>query len=78
MASKLEIGQKVVITPAKSQPLSPRDSSLEPYAGRSGRVTDYYWISPNQGEAFYIYTVRIDDDQEEIVLHEDELEAYLA
>jgi len=27
------------------------------------------------GEVFYIYTVKIGDDEKEIVLHEDEMEA---
>ncbi len=77
MAPKYEIGQRVVITPVKSQYLSPRDSGLEPYAGQSGKVTDYYWISKDRGaEVFYVYTVRIESDNKEVVLHEDELRAY--
>jgi len=78
MAPKYEIGQKVVITPVKNQLLSPRDSDLEPYAGQVGKVTDYYWVCPNRGEVFYIYTVQMETDRKEVVLHEDELEAYIA
>ena len=77
MAAKYQTGQKVTITPVKNQHLSPRDSDIEPYAGKVGKVIDYYWICPSTGEVFYIYTVRIETDQKEVVLHEDELEAYL-
>lgn len=76
MAPKYEIGQKVIIAPVKNQKLSPRDSDIESYAGQIGEVIDYYWISPNTGEMFYIYTVRMDTDRKEVVLHEDELGAY--
>ena len=77
MTSKYERGQKVVITPVKGQPLSPRDSALEEYSGKSGQITDYYWISTGRGTAFYIYTVRIEADSKDIVLHEDEIQAHL-
>jgi len=76
MAPKYEIGQKVIIAPVKNQHLSPRDSEIEPYAGQGGKVIDYYWIRPNTGEVFYIYTVRIETDRREIALHEDELAPY--
>ncbi len=75
MAPKYEIGQKVVIAPVKNQRLSPRDSDIEAYAGQSGTVTNYYWISSNRGEAFYVYTVQIASGKKEVVLHEDELAA---
>ena len=78
MAPKYKIGQKVIITPVKNQALSPRDSSLEPYAGQVGEVTDYHWISPSTAAGvFYIYTVRIGTSRKKVVLHEDELEAYI-
>ena len=77
MAPKYEIGQKVIIAPVKNQGLSPRDSNIEPYAGRIGEIIDYHWISPNRGEMFCIYTIRIDADRKEVVLHEDELRAYI-
>ena len=41
-----------------------------------GKVIDYYWICPNTGEVFYIYTVQIEADQKEVIVYEDELEAY--
>ena len=77
MAPKYEIGQEVIVTPVKNQQLSPRDSDIEAYAGRSGKVTDYYWISTGSGEAFYIYTVRLEADDKDIVLHEDEMQPYV-
>ncbi len=78
MASKYEIGHKVRIKPVNDQTLSLRDCGIEPYAGQTGEITDYYWISPNVGEVFYIYTVRIGTGNKEVVLYEDELEAYIA
>jgi len=74
MAAKYEIGQKVIIRPVNNQNLEPRDCTIEPYAGQIGEVTDYYWISPRAGEAFYIYTVRVGTGYKEIALHEDEIE----
>ncbi len=75
MESKYKIGQRVIANPVKSQTLSARSSDIEQYAGQSGIVTDYYWIRPDAGEVFFIYTVKMGDGQEEIVLYEDELEA---
>lgn len=77
MASKYEKGQKVIITPAQYEHLSPRDSDIGAYAGRNGKVIDYYWISTVTGEAFYIYAVRLEADDKDIVLHEDEMQAYI-
>ena len=77
MAPKYEIGEKVRIRTVTRQHLSPRDCDIEPYAGQSGKVTDYYWISLHRGEAFYIYTVKVEADNKEIVLHEDEIEPHI-
>ena len=78
MASKYQIGQKVIITPVKTQQISPRDAALEPYAASVGKVTDYYWVSMGSGAGvFYIYTVRAENDYKEIVVYEDEIEACL-
>lgn len=78
MEPKYQIGQKVIITPAKAQTLSPRDATLEPYAGKVGKVTDYFWMRPGSGkEAFFIYTVLMETDQKEIVVHEDEVALYI-
>ena len=75
MESKYKIGQRVIAKPVKSQALSARDSDVEQYVGQSGIVTDYYWIRPDAGEVFFIYTVKMGDGQEEIVLYEDEIQA---
>lgn len=77
MAPKYKVGQKVNVTPVKNQHAIPRDCALEPFAGRNGEIVDYHWINLTSGEMVYIYTVRIETGSEEVVLHEDELEAYL-
>ncbi|GAJ03527.1 unnamed protein product [marine sediment metagenome] len=72
---KFKKGQKVTIMPVRNQPISPRDSGIEPYAGQVGQVTDYYWIRPGTGTNFvYLYIVRIGNSKKEIVVHEDEIE----
>ena len=75
MESKYKIGQRVIATPVKNQALSARGSDIERYVGQSGIVTDYYWIRPNTGQVFFIYTVEMEEGQERIVLYEDELRA---
>ena len=75
MESKYKIGQRIIAKSVKSQALSARSSGIEQYVGQSGIVTDYYWIRPDAGEVFYIYTVKMGESQEKIVLYEDELEA---
>jgi ribosomal protein L21E len=77
MAQKYERGQRVRITAVKSQHSSSRDSLLESYAGQSGTVTDYYLLSRGT-EVFCIYIVRIGNNKEEVVLHEDELESFIS
>jgi hypothetical protein len=78
MGPKFVKGQKITIVPVKNRPASPRDSDIEPYIGLTGQVTDYYWVCPRAGErAFYIYTVRIGESKKEVVVHEDEIEAFL-
>jgi hypothetical protein len=75
MAVKFEKGQKVTVKPSGGgSPFSPRDVSIEPYAGRRGQVTNYYSIVLRDGKAVYLYTVMMDNDRKELVLHEDELE----
>ena len=75
MEPKYQTGQKVIVRKSKTQSPSVRDSDIGQYAGQQGTVTNFYWISPNRGEFFYIYTVRIGTGHEEIVLHEDEIKA---
>ena len=77
MAPKYEIGQKVIVRPVSDEPLSLRESDIESYTGQVGEVSNYYWISPRTGKVFYIYTVRIGADYKELVLYEDEIEAYI-
>ena len=77
MAQRYEIGQKVIVTPVDNQRLSPRDSDISKYASRKGKVTDYYWINIASGKTFYIYTVQLEADDKDIVLHEDEIQAYM-
>ena len=74
MAPKYNIGQKVIISPNDMQGMSPRDCTIDVYVGQIGNITDYYWISPRDGERFYIYTVKIESGQKDIVLYEDEIE----
>ncbi len=75
MESKYEIGQRIIAKLDKSQALSARSSGIEQYVGQSGIVTDFYWIRPSAGQVFFIYTVKMGESQEEIVLYEDEIQA---
>jgi hypothetical protein len=76
MNPKFEKGQTVVLRPATDQTAAPRDSTIEPFIGQTGRVVDYYWVSPRAGMVFYIYKVLMGKGRAEIALHEDEIEAY--
>jgi len=74
MTAAFEKGQKILIEPVRDPKQSPRDSSLEPYSGKIGTIVNVYWIDMNANTSnLYIYTVRIDNDGKEIVLHEDEI-----
>ncbi len=73
MASRFKIGQRVTVQPTGRQDVSLRDSSLEPYVGEPGEVTDLYSISPTPGDEFFIYRVRIEAGRKTVVLHEDEM-----
>lgn len=78
MAPRFGKGQRVVIIPAKNEGLSPRDSTIEPYIGKDGKITDYYWIDTRVGkQSIYVYTVKMREDSKEVVVHEDELKAYV-
>lgn len=54
---------------------SPRDCTLESYAGQIGKITNYYWINLH-GKTVYIYSVQIGKGEKEIAVHEDEIRAY--
>ena len=71
MSASYEVGQQVFIKPVTQQGSSLRDSTALAYAGKTGVVSDYYWMTPPSGEVFYLYTVRVDN--KEIVLYEDEI-----
>lgn len=76
MPSLYHKGQKVTIVPSKGQPLSPRGSNIEPYIGKSGTITDYYWVNLHTN-SLYVYTIHMDKGKKDIVVHEDELKAYI-
>ncbi len=75
MEPTYKLGQEVIIKLVKNQTLSARESDIGQYTDQRGIVTDYYWIRPNTGAVFYLYTVKIRVSEKEIVLHEDEMEA---
>ncbi|MFC2017533.1 hypothetical protein ACFLUD_03875 [Chloroflexota bacterium] len=75
MKPKYQIGQNVIVRKFKTKSPLARDSDIGQYAGQQGTVTNYYGISPNRSEVFYIYTIRIGTGHKEIVLHEDEIKA---
>lgn len=74
MNPRYSAGQKVVIKPRAFQPPELRDSTLDIYAGQTGTIINYYWISPRFSEVFYIYRVKVESNGKEIVVHEDEIE----
>ena len=75
MESKYKIGQKVIIKKLKTQSSDVRDSGISQYANQTGIVTNCYFIRPNWGNVFYIYTVKIGDGHKDIVFHEDEVKS---
>ena len=77
MAPKYSKGQKVIISPVKDRSDCPKDCRLEPYESRIAEVTDFYWIDmvPVVSKVAYIYRVRIEDSNTEVVVHEDEIKA---
>jgi hypothetical protein len=70
---KYKIGQKVTVRKPKSNSSALRDAEICQHANETGIVANYYFICPNWGEVFYIYTVQIGQSQKGIVLHEDEI-----
>ena len=74
MEPRYKLGQEVIIKLVKNQALSARESDIGQYADQRGIVTDFYWIQPNTGGVFYVYTVKIRDGEKEIVLHEVEMQ----
>ncbi len=75
MEPKYKIGQKVTVRKLKSTSPALKDAEISQYANETGIVTNYYFMSPNWGKVFYIYTIQIGEDQKDIVLHEDEIKS---
>jgi len=73
MGAIFNIGQEIIIKPVSEPGLSVREAALSPFAGMTGRITNYYWIRPPTGKLFYLYTVQVGDSNKEIVLYEDEI-----
>ena len=74
MPAAYEIGEEILIKPFSEQGLSLRESTLTPYAGQTGKITNYHWIVPPAGEVFYLYTVVVDNGNKELILYEDEIQ----
>lgn len=70
-------GQKVIIQPVGGQGVSQRENDISRYAGEVGEVSNYYWISPRNGQVFYIYNVKVGEKKKEIAVYEDEMESCL-
>jgi hypothetical protein len=78
MASHYQRGQKVIIVPTREQALTPRDAKIEPFVGRSGVITDYYWIdAPIGNDRVYIYTIKMKEENKEVVVYEDEIRSFV-
>jgi len=73
---KFAKGQKVVITPVNEVGITQRESAVNEYAGQTGEISNFYWISPRLEQIFYIYKVKVgkENNKKEIVVYEDELQ----
>ena len=62
-----------------NQPESVRDSKLEPYIGKTGVIRDYYWLDlPNSSSGpVFIYTIKMKDEDREVVVYEDEIRVFV-
>jgi hypothetical protein len=78
MGPKYAIGQKVIIQPVSEKGLTQRDSDVSAYAGQVGQISNFYSISPNAGQIFHMYKVRVGPEKKEIVVYEDEMQAKLS
>ena len=70
-------GQKVIIKPVDEKGVTKREYSVNEYAGQTGEISNYYYISPPTGQIFFIYNVLAGKERKEIVVYEDELEPAL-
>ena len=75
--AKYAIGQTVKVKKTDDLQGSPRDCDIDAYTGKTGQVSNLYWINPRGEEVFYLYVVRLGESRKEIALHEDELEPCL-
>ncbi len=73
MNPKYRVGQKVIIRPVNDQTLPDREGNIGAYAGQTGKISNYYWITPRGSQVFYIYTVRFGSEGKALVLYEDEI-----
>ena len=73
MPATYEIGQEVIIRPVIDKGFSIRETSIEPFVGKTGRVSDLHWITPPAGTIFYLYTIKVDGSNKELILYEDEI-----
>jgi len=71
-------GQRVIIRPINEKGLTQRDYNVNEYAGQVGEIVNFYWISPRNGQVFFIYHVRVGKERKEVVVYEDELEPCLS
>ena len=78
MGPRYNVGQKVVIHPVSEKGLTQRESDVSRFAGQVGHVSNLYSISPNAGQIFHIYRVRVGPQKTEIVVYEDEMEPALS
>lgn len=76
-APKFHTGQRVIINPVEAEK-PPGDAAIDPFAGKTATVEDYYYIySPDRRQVFYIYTVKLaSEERKELVAHEDELRPF--
>jgi hypothetical protein len=75
---KFVIGQKVIIQPVSEQGATKRENEINQYAGQVGEVSNYYWINPRNHQVFYMYNVKVGEQQREIAVYEDELDPCLS
>lgn len=74
MNPRYHVGQKVIIKPPAPQSPDLQHSALNKYAGHNGTIVDYYWINTHTSGVLYIYKVKVGANDNEIVVHEDEIE----
>lgn len=75
---KYVVGQKVIIQPVSEPAGTQRENDINQYAGKVGEISTYYWISPRDGQVFYIYNVKVGEKKKEIAVYEDEIEPCLS